>query len=253
VAITPDLLKVLGALGDQLDARFILDLDLEAGSVTIARDEARAFERAIGTDHIRALEVGNEPELYSVLGWYQANGQPVLGRPPGYNLGDYEQDFRTFANSLPPLALAGPASGSQTWSGNLASFAATAPRLTVLTVHRYPLQRCQIEPGTPKYPTIAELLAPQSSVGLAQSVIPQAASAYSHGESIRVDELNSVGCFGASGVSNTFASALWTLGTSFAMARVGVDGLNFHTLRGAAYGLFSFRRAQRPLVRACRA
>jgi hypothetical protein len=104
------------------------------------------------------------------------------------------------------------------------------------------LQRCQIEPGTPRFPTISQLLAPAASTGLAESVIPDARAAHTHGESIRVDEINSVACFGARGVSNTFAAALWALETSFATARVGVDGLNFHTLPAAVYGLFSFRR-----------
>jgi hypothetical protein len=240
--ITPDLLRVLAALGSRLKARLILDLDLEAGNVAVARAEALAFLRTIGRAHIKAFEIGNEPELYDVLGWYSVNGHPVFGRRRGYNLGDYEREFDAFGHGLPRLALAGPASGSATWSGSLSGFAATADRLAVITVHRYPLQRCQLEPGTPGFPTIGELLAPQASVGLADSVVPAAAAAHSHGKSIRVDELGSVACFGAPGVSNTFASALWTLETSFAMARVGVDGLNFHTLPAAAYGLFNFRR-----------
>jgi hypothetical protein len=240
--ITPRLLRVLAALGAGLKARFILDLDLEAGNSAVAGAEALAFLRTIGRAHIRAFEIGNEPELYPVLGWYSLNGRPVLGRGPGYNLGDYEREFDAFAHRLPALPLAGPASGLPAWSGNLRGFAATADRLAVVTVHRYPLQRCQLEPGTPSFPTIGELLAPRASVGLAQSVMPEAAAAHSDGKGIRVDELNSVACFGAQGVSNTFASALWTLETSFAMARVGVDGLNFHTLPAAVYGLFSFRR-----------
>jgi hypothetical protein len=242
VTITPKLLRVLAALGARLNARFILDLDLEAGNPAVARAEALAFLRTIGAAHIRAFEIGNEPELYDVLGWYERNGRPVLGRRPGYSIGDYEREFGRLAGDLPSVSLAGPSSGRPAWSGNLATFAATARRLSVVTVHRYPLQRCQIEPGTPRFPTIAELLAPHSSVGLADSVIPEVAAAHSHGKSIRVDEINSVGCFGAQGVSNTFAAALWMLQASFAMARVGVDGLNFHTLPGARYGLFSFRR-----------
>lgn len=242
LTITPGLLRVLAVLGARLHARFIFDLDLEADNVAVARAEARALLRIIGRAHIGAFELGNEPELYSVLGWYQVDGHPVLGRSPGYNLGDYQREFDRLARHLPPVPLAGPASGDPLWSGDLESFAASAPRLAVVTVHRYPLQRCQKEPGTPEFPTIAELIAPQASLGLAQSVVPQAAAAHAHRESIRVDELNSVACFGAPGVSNTFASALWALETSFAMARVGVDGLNFHTLPAAAYGLFSFRR-----------
>ncbi len=202
VTITPRLLSVLAALGARLDVRFILDLDLEAGTVAVARSEALAFIRTIGRARITAFEIGNEPELYNVLGWYSVNGNPVFGRPPGYNLGDYEQQFDLFAHRLPSVPLAGPASGSPAWSGGLSGFAATAERLAIVTVHRYPLQRCQLEPGTPRFPTIRELLSPQASIGLAQSVISQAASAHASGKSIRVDELNSVACFGARGVSD---------------------------------------------------
>ena len=242
VTITTDLLRVLGALGTHLDARLILGLNLEADNVSVARAEAVALMRSIGRAHVQAFEIGNEPELYPVLGWYHSHGQSVPGRRPGYDLAKYEREFRTFAARLPRLPLAGPSSGLPTWTGDLGSLSATAPRLGVITVHRYPLQRCQLEPGTPGFPTIRELLARSSSVGLADSVIPVTRSAHAHGKAIRVDEINSVSCFGAQGVSNTFAAALWALETSFAMARVGVDGVNFHTLPGAVYGLFSFRR-----------
>ena len=242
VTITPGLLRVLGALGAHLDARLILGLNLEADNVSVARAEAAALVRSIGRAHVRAFEIGNEPELYPVLGWYHSHGRSVPGRRSGYDLAKYEREFRTFAARLPRLPLAGPSSGLPAWTGDLGSFSATAPRVGVITVHRYPLQRCQLEPGTPGFPTIRELLAPSSSVGLAESVIPIALSAHAHGKAIRVDEINSVSCFGAQGVSNTFAAALWALETSFAMARVGVDGVNFHTLPGAVYGLFSFRR-----------
>jgi len=44
-------------------------------------------------------------------------------------------------------------------------------------------------------------------------------------------------------VSDTFASALWMLDTLFSMASVGVDGVNVHSLPGAAYEPFTFTRA----------
>ena len=62
-----------------------------------------------------------------------------------------------------------------------------------------------------------------------------------HGAGLRfrLDELNSVACRGRRGVSDTFASALWMVDTLFNMAAVGVDGVNVHTLPGAAYQLFT--------------
>jgi Glycosyl hydrolase family 79 C-terminal beta domain/Glycosyl hydrolase family 30 beta sandwich domain len=59
---------------------------------------------------------------------------------------------------------------------------------------------------------------------------------------LRIDEMNSVSCGGAPGVGNSFVSALWALDATFQMARVGVDGVNFHTYPGAPYELFTFDR-----------
>jgi hypothetical protein len=45
---------------------------------------------------------------------------------------------------------------------------------------------------------------------------------------------------GTSGVSDTFASALWALATSMDIAQEGIDGVNFHTLPSSSYDLFRF-------------
>ena len=41
--------------------------------------------------------------------------------------------------------------------------------------------------------------------------------------------MNSVTCHGKTGVSDTFASALWILNTLFEMVHAGVDAVNIHT------------------------
>jgi hypothetical protein len=117
---------------------------------------------------------------------------------------------------------------------------AVEPRLSLLTIHRYPLQRCFTAPSSARYPTIGNLLSPRASEGLAHAVEPAVRAAHLRGIKVRLDEINSVACGGSPGVSDTFASALWALQVSFELARVGVDGVNFHTFPGAAYQLFSF-------------
>ena len=64
--------------------------------------------------------------------------------------------------------------------------------------------------------------------------------AHSRHAPLRIDEMNSVSCGGAPGVSNAFVSALWVLDAVFQMARVGVDGVNIHTYPKAPYELFRF-------------
>jgi hypothetical protein len=96
------------------------------------------------------------------------------------------------------------------------------------------------------YPSVANLLSERSSQGLADAIAPFVGAAHAAGAQFRVDELNSAalaGCLGRPGVSNTFASALWMVDTLFALASVGVDGVNIHSLPGAGYELFTFRRS----------
>jgi Glycosyl hydrolase family 79 C-terminal beta domain len=238
----PHWLAVVRRLADSLDARLILGVNLEAGSGAVAGAEARAFTRGLGTRRIDALELGNEPDLYSSFAWYRTpSGQPVTGRPAGYDFSAFTRDFVHVAGALPRGSLAGPALGTPPWTRHLGNLLAAEPRLTLLTLHRYPLQRCFTTPSSPRYPTIRNLLSPRSTVGLADGLIPAIRSAHRRGIGARLDEINSVACSGSVGVSDTFASALWALAVSFELARVGVDGVNFHTFPGAAYQLFNFQ------------
>ena len=54
--------------------------------------------------------------------------------------------------------------------------------------------------------------------------------------------MNSIACGGQRGVSDTFASSLWSLDALFAMASVGVDGVNIHTVPNSINELFTFKR-----------
>ena len=138
------------------------------------------------------------------------------------------------------MPLAGPASGSPSWTAELSRYLAANPRVRIVTFHRYPLHRCFTERGASTYPTIPNLLAPRSSTGPGLSLQAAVRVAHTHGLPVRADELNSVSCGGARGVSDTFASALWVLDTLFNMAAVGVDGVNIHTFNKALYEPFSF-------------
>jgi hypothetical protein len=123
---------------------------------------------------------------------------------------------------------------------------AADPRVRMVTIHRYALQGCSHNPHSPAYPSIANLLSDRSAHGLATAIAPFVAAAHAKGVQFRVDELNSAalaGCLGRPGVSNTFASALWMVDTLFDLASVGVDGVNVHSLPGAGYEPFTFRRS----------
>jgi hypothetical protein len=241
-AITGQWLAVTRGLVEALGARLLVGLNLEADSPALAAAEARALQDGIGRGAIRAFELGNEPDLYASFPWYRtATGEQVTGRPAKYDMGWLISDYRNFAAALPGRVLAGPSLGAPGWTEHLPRFLAAVPRLGVVTLHRYPLQLCYTPRSSSRYPTIAHLLDPASSIGLADSFAPYAQMAHARRLSLRVDELNSVSCGADPAVSKTFASALWALDTLFEMVRVGVHGVNIHTFPGAGYELFSLR------------
>jgi hypothetical protein len=240
IDLDPTWLSVTHSLATALDAKLILGINLEADNRALASAEAGALVSGIGRGHVQALELGNEPELYHAYGWYtNSAGKAVPGRGRKWSFSNYQRDFAKIAAGLPQVPLAGPAIGSPGWLASTGAFAKAQHRVKLITIHRYPLLRCPS--GAPAHsPTIAQLLAPAASAGLAHSMIPFARAARANGDSIRVDEMNSVACGGAPGVSDTFASALWVVDALFEMARVGVAGVNIHTFNSAMYGLFRF-------------
>jgi hypothetical protein len=228
-----------------LDARFIAGVNFESDQRAIAATEANALVRGIGTRYLAGLELGNEPEVYGSLGWYSTpTGTPVPGRPASYDFAHFLPDYKSVAAVLPrSVPLVGPASGAVPWISGLERFLVANPRVQIATFHRYPLHRCFTARSSPDYPTIANLLAPVAASGPATSLQSAAAVAHARGISFRVDELNSVSCAGKRGVSDTFASALWSLDTLFQSVRAGVDGVNIHTFKNAVYEPFGFRRS----------
>jgi Glycosyl hydrolase family 79 C-terminal beta domain len=240
VTLTRRWLAAMHAVASDLNARLIMGIDLEADSPAAADGEARAFERGIGKQWIEALELGNEPNLYGTFTWYVLpDGIHVMGRPPDYDFQSYLGDFSSFAEGLPG-PLAGPATGAPSWMADTGAFLGAEPRVSVVTLHRYPVQTCFVSPSAPTYPTVAHLLAPAATTGLADGVAPYVPVAHAHHIPVRIDEMNTDSCGDAPGVSNAFVSALWALDALFAMAEVGVDGVNIHTYPGATYQPFSF-------------
>jgi hypothetical protein len=241
--LTQRWMHVTRALAAALRARLILGINLEAGSPALAGAEGSALLDGIGRSSVTALEPGNEPELYGTFAWYHTpDGRAVTGRRRGYEFTAFTSDFTAVAAALPQVALAGPAFGGSAWIGHLGEFLAAEPRLGLVTLHRYPLQHCFVRPGSPRYPTIANLLSAPASTGLANSFAPFAAIAHARGLPLRIDELNTVACGAVPATSHRFASALWALDTMFEMVHAGVDGVNVHTFPGAGYELFSFSR-----------
>lgn len=247
--LTPSWFATTGALARVLGAKLTMGLNLGANQPALAADEGRRYERGFKSA-LAAFEIGNEPNVYDVIAAYHTpSGGPVTTRRRGYGYPEYLREFNRVAGAVPPLTLAGPALAAGpnptqgSWIETMPSFLTAERRVQILTVHRYPLRNCFVGPGSPQYPSVPHLLASYATIGLDNSVRRFAAIAHSHGRALRIDELNSVACRGKRGVSDTFAAGLWVLDALFGLARVGVDGVNMHTLPRSAYELFKFSRA----------
>ncbi|MGH9401386.1 MAG: glycosyl hydrolase family 79 C-terminal domain-containing protein [Terriglobia bacterium] len=206
-AILADLGRFLRAIGWKL----IWGLNLGTGTPQEASEEAAAVAGAVG-DALLALQIGNEPDLFSHNGLRNRN----------YTYPDYLREFQRFAKAirkrLPNIPFAGPDVAVQTsWAGE---FAGGPERPVLLTQHYY-------AEGPPANPaaTIQNLLKPneryEEMLRQLRRISNSARIPY------RIVETNS--CFGGGkpGVSDTFASALWGLDYCFSLAAHEAAGINF--------------------------
>jgi hypothetical protein len=245
ITVAPD---AIAALARSTNARLILGIDLEAHSGTRAAAEVQALVHAIDPNrrhgYIQAFEIGNEPDLYPQYGPFVAPAQVQ----PYFE--SYLQDFIAWAQLIrtvaqdPGVGIAGPSLGrlGVPWitgsnAGNFGAFLTGPARAAPITFHTYPLLGTDRCPDS-TCPTVPNLLRDRFSHGLAEQLVPFARP-LGPGQTLRVDEMNSVSGGGAADVSNTFASALWALDTLFEYASAGAGGVNFHTFPAAQYALYS--------------
>jgi hypothetical protein len=233
--LTPKWLQIARAMNTELNSRLILGVNLEAGSVKLAKTEANALVNGVGKQHIAGLEIGNEPELYSAFNWYSRTGVGIKGRSKSWTEAAFSKQFNQFAGAMPAgVPVAGPASGSATYLAELGSFLKGQPRVKLSTFHAYPLKHCT--PG--KVLTTSQLLSPAATSGFAQAQAQYVNVSHRYGKLARLDEINGITCGGYGGVSNAFGSALWVLDTLFELDKVGVDGVNIQTVPGSVQEIF---------------
>jgi hypothetical protein len=247
--LTPSWYATTAAAIHMLGAKLTIGVNLGADQPALAAAEARRDVRAF-KGSLQAFEIGNEPNVYNKIPAYTtATGKPILTRASSFGYSQYLEQFEAIARRLPALPLAGPALAAGptpmpgSWTELMTGFMHSNDRLRYLTIHRYPLRNCFVAPGSAQYPTVPNLLSTYATAGLAAGVRRYVEIARATGSQLRIDELNSVACHGKRGVSDTFASALWAVDALFELARIGVDGVNLHTLPHAAYQLFAFSHA----------
>lgn len=249
--LTPDWARHAQRLATALGTKLILGVGLEANSGRIEQVEGAKLAAEVGIRNIAGFELGNEPELYTVVPWYRTmNGHPVpwyddtaspvFARSPTWNPQQFNGEFARGASLLPAdIPLVGPATGDLKLLASFEHrFLYRGSRLTTVTRHAYGLDGCVTDPRNPQYPSVPNLLSLGASRGFLDGIGPALATAHRARAGFRLAEMGSISCNGRAGVSNTFASALWLLDGLFASAASGVDGVNLHTYPGLLNALF---------------
>jgi hypothetical protein len=236
-SLTPNWFKVIKAFAEAVKARLIVGVNMEVNSARVAGAEANAIIAGIRAPHLEALALGDEPDLYHVVAWYELHRVLYYGRPADWDFARYQSDYAPLGRALPDFPLAGPDVGQPPWLSDIGPFLSAEPRVRIATIHRYALGCIRS-----KRATIPSLLSDNSTRDFAIGLRPAIAAAHQHRIAFRLDEMNTVSCGGQAGVSDTFAAALWSLDVLFELARDGVDGVNVHTSQSTANQLFTFER-----------
>jgi hypothetical protein len=226
--MTPAWAAVTKRLVTDLKANLIVGLNMEADNLKVDDAEINEIKSGIGGAGPITFELGNEPELYSHFPFYHDSaGAAVLGRPKSYSLQTMASQWNDMAKALPSVRLAGPGYSSLTALPYVGQFLSSTKRLSLLTVHTYPLKSKRCNAGE----TLQEsdLFDADSLQKLASGVSSWSAVAHKDGVGLRVDEINSVTCGGQPGFTGSFGPALWALNILPLYAEDGISGVNFQT------------------------
>jgi hypothetical protein len=234
--MTPEWAAVTKRLVDDLHAHLIIGLNMESGSLKVAQAEIQEIQKGLGPAAPITYELGNEPELYDHFPYYHtASGAVVLGRPKNYSLAEMNSQWNQLANGLPRVRLAGPGYSGLSALPYIGQFLSSTSRLSLLTVHTYPLKSTRCHPGA--HLEESQLFDPASLQDLASGLDSWTTEAHHYGVGVRVDEMNSVTCGGQPGFTATFGPALWALNILPLYAQTGVNGVNFQTRPSTAQNL----------------
>jgi hypothetical protein len=215
--ITPADLSALATLAKASGWKVVLGVNLKHYDAAAAANEAKYAAADLGSS-LQAIEIGNEPNLYS-----QYSG----------NTAQFFTDFQAYVAAIRAAVPGIPIEGDDNAGAPNSSFqnafvaneaGLAAPDIVELTGHNYPLTSTTCGGN----PTIAQLLS-TSSRDQENSVAQEAVTAAAKiGVPAVLDEGNSVVCEGQQGVSDVFAAALWEIDDQLVTAREGVQGDYMH-------------------------
>lgn len=218
-AVTPEALRRLRGFLDATNWKCIYGINLGTNVVPVAVEEAVAATDILGP-RLECIQIGNEADRY---------GMTFRRDPKTWGPEAYYAEWRTYAEAivarLPHTRLGTPdlAAKPEWFSAITAALENDAIRMNVvtLTYHYY-------VDGPPSNPLmdIPHMLHSNESVLLDGGVVRDAAAKLK--TTWRMTEGNSCWNSGKPGVSDAFASALWSADYALLHASMGCAGINLH-------------------------
>jgi hypothetical protein len=208
--------RELAALASASGWHIVLTVGLVHFEPQAAAREVAAAKGALG-EWLAGIEIGNEPNAYAQ---HAMRAEPWGFSPYAEEIAAYRAAIDAAAPGIP---LYGPdVSGSSAFEA-WGSQEAVVEQPALLTGHHYPLG-CEQKPP----PSITRLLSPKIRAKEVGSLRRYVSMSRAGGRQFRLDETNSVSCGGVSGISDTFASALWAAGFLPQVMASGAVGVNMH-------------------------
>ncbi|HTV74194.1 MAG TPA: hypothetical protein VME66_10855 [Candidatus Acidoferrales bacterium] len=216
--VLPATVDALAAFLKATGWKAIYGMDMARSTPALAAAEAAYAAKSLGSS-LLAFEIGNEPEMYG--------GLP--GFPNPFTNTEFNADWVQFADAIRASVPGTPLSGAAVpgdeplllgWTIPFAD--AEGSLISVLTEHHY---------DNPSVPS--DLLTPNPTLASDVQKLVAAAQANDVSGGFRIAETNTHAGGGVAGVSDTFASTLWSIDYLMIAAMNGCVGLNFH---GGSYG-----------------
>ncbi len=221
VNITPEAVRNLREFLDLCGWKLIYGLNMGTGTPEDAADEAARVMDAAGSKLI-AFQLCNEPDLFFRNGIRKAD----------YDFKQFAVEWQHFYQTVRARVPNAPFAGPDTAYNNewLVPFAKQFKQEAVFLSQHYYAEGPPTDPAM----TIERLLRPNPK--LHDEFEGMKATMQESGLPFRLAETNSCYQGGKQGVSDTFASALWSADLMYQLASAGGTGINFH---GGGYGWYT--------------
>jgi hypothetical protein len=221
VNITPLAVRNLREFLDVCGWKLIYGLNMGTGTAEDAADEA-AYVTDVAGSKLIAFQLCNEPDLFYRNAIRKAD----------YDFAQFAVEWQRFYEAIrarvPNASFAGPDTAyNNEW---LVPFAKQFKQEAAFLSHHYYAEGPPTDPSM----TIERLLRPNPRLQAEFEGMKQAMNDF--GLPFRLAETNSCYQGGKPGVSDTFASALWSADLMYQLALAGGIGINFH---GGGYGWYT--------------